>query len=130
MAGIGNLKKIHYKITVIDDYDENDDIVLTQGTVDVKKALKDHSLVWINKDENCTRKFFYHGKVNEDVYFKFSFEALAHYNCEIDKEEEVTHYSNDINGNVFEEEALVEEHTHGSVVIKEQYYAQCDITIE
>lgn len=117
------MKKIHYKIIMLDEeMCPDEDMILTAGTVSVNKALRNHSLAWIEKEEKCTREFFYHGNVN-NMYFDFSFEAIV-------ANEETGQYINEAGGNYFEDDIIVEEHIPDTTSIKETHDAWVQITIE
>lgn len=117
------MKKIHYKIHLLDDDMQMDeDRILTTGTIDVKKALKNHTLAWVEKEEKCMREIFCHGNVN-NIYFDFSFEVIV-------SNYETEQYINECGGNYFEADAIVEEHVPDTVSIKETHEAWVQITIE
>lgn len=116
------MKKIRYTIYVIDKDDPtDDDTILTVGEINIKKALKNHTLAWVEKEEKSMREYFYHGNVN-NMYFDFSFEAFVDYETE--------HCVNDIGGDYFEADAIVEEHVPDTSSIKETYDAWAQITVE
>lgn len=117
------MKKIHYKIFVVDEDDPlGEDLILTVGDINVSKAIKNHSLAWVEKEEKCMREFFYHGNVN-NMYFDFSFEAFV-------DNVETGHCVNDIGGDYFEVDAIVEEHIPDTCSVKETHDAWAQITIE
>lgn len=117
------MKKIHYKIHLLDeDMEPDEDKILTSGTIDVKKALRNHSLAWTEKKEKFMREFLYHGNVN-NMYFDFSFEVSV--SCY-----EKGEYENECGGNYFEADVTVERHTPDSSHIEETHEAWAQITIE
>lgn len=117
------MKRIHYKIFMVNEDSSIDtDTVLTAGTINVSKAIKNHSLAWVEKEEKGMREFFYHGNVN-NMYFDFSFEAIV-------AEGQEAGYINSAGGDYFEEDAFVEEHNPDSYCVKETYDAWVEITIE
>lgn len=124
------MKKIHYKIFLHGEYPEDEFEIIATGTIKVSKALKDHSLAWIEKEERCSRKFFYHGNV-DNVFFEFSFEALVT-PIEDENGKETLIYSNCfIDDKKFEiDDVLIEEHIPDTVTVRKKYTAMADVIIE
>lgn len=124
------MKKIHYKVFLPGEYPEDEFQIIATGTIKVSKALKDHSLAWVEKEEKCTRKFFYHGN-KDNVFFEFSFEALVT-PIEDENGKITLEYSNCfMDDKKFEiDDVLVEEHVPDTAYVRKEYTALADVIIE
>lgn len=122
------MKKIHYKLFVDDVDDVQDDNILTSGVISVSKALKNHSLAWVEKEEKCAREFFYHGNVN-NIFFDFSFEAIAEYR-ESASGKMIPYYINAFGGDYFEVDVSFEKHVPNTSTITKRFTGWAEITLE